>query len=148
MRVIFLDFDGVIRIPPDGEWIQQPPSEFCQSRMKLLATVCRQADAQIVISSDWRHMESVDTNTDNLLPYLARFMHADWATPITGHRWNEVARWLTQHPEVTHYAILEDFEPHFDGCPPAMRGRIVWCNNRHGLLPKHAGRIIELLNRN
>lgn len=147
MKVIFLDYDGVIRLPPDGDWVCQPASEYCQARMKMLAFVCRDYDAKIVISSDWRHMESEEVNRHNLAPYLTPFLHSDWRTTVTGRRWNEVQEWLTRHPKVGSYSILEDFEPHFEGCPPEMLARIVWCNNRHGLVPSLVGRLITTLNK-
>jgi hypothetical protein len=144
-KVIFLDMDGVIRLPPEGDWIQQPPSEYCQARMKLLAKVCLQTGAQIVVSSDWRLMENFNAISSHLQPHLTHHLHPDWRTPTTGKRWNEVEAWLVTHQEVSHYAILEDFEPHFESCPTNMKARIVWCNNRHGLVPQHVDRLIQLL---
>lgn len=143
--VIFLDFDGVIRVAVDGGWIAADQAEFCQGRMKMLGEVCRETAAKIVVSSDWRNLENLDEIRALLAPYLARYLHEDWATPICGHRWNEVARWLRDHDEVARYAILEDFAPHFDGCSQEMHARLVLCTNRYGLVPELAGRVIQLL---
>jgi hypothetical protein len=146
--VIFLDFDGVIRVAVQGGWITADQAEFCQSRMKLLAAICANTGAAIVVSSDWRYLENHQEIKRHLSPYLAALLHPDWATPITGHRWNEVEHWLARHPEVKRYAILEDFAPHFDGCGEAMQSRLILCTNRHGLVPELVPRITAILSRN
>jgi hypothetical protein len=147
-RVIFLDFDGVIRVAVEGGWIAADQAEFCQSRMKMLAEVCRDTGARIVVSSDWRHLENLAEIKIRLAPHLTPHLHPDWCTPICGHRWNEVARWLRGHEEVAHYAILEDFAPHFEGCGPQMQSRLVLCTNRYGLVPELAARLRQLLPEN
>lgn len=146
--VIFLDFDGVIRVAVSGGWVGPDSFEFCQLRMKVLREVCQKTGAKIVVSSDWRNMENRQEIEGYLSPYLAEHLHGDWATPITGHRWNEVAAWLLRHPEVTSYAILEDFAQHFEGCPPAMAERLLLCNNRHGLVPAITERLLCILPHN
>ena len=146
--VIFLDFDGVIRITMDGGWLGPDRSEFCQLRMKVLREVCQKTRAKIVVSSDWRNIGNRSEIEGHLSPYLADQLHDDWATPITGHRWNEVATWLRKHPEVTSYAILEDFAPHFEGCPPEMEKRLMLCTNRHGLVPASTERLLCILPQN
>lgn len=132
--IIFLDFDGVIRVSDAGTGLSPDPADFCHVRMLLLASICMQTRAKIVVSSDWRNLDNRHQIESHLSPWLASYLHDDWATPICGHRWNEVERWLAHHPEVTRYAILEDFAPHFKDCPPAMASRLVLCNNRHGLV--------------
>jgi len=146
--VIFLDFDGVIRVAVDGGWIAADQAEFCQSRMKMLGQVCRETGAKIVVSSDWRHLENLEEIRGYLAPYLTPHLHEDWNTPICGHRWNEVDRWLRDHDEVERYAILEDFAPHFDGCGKDMKARLILCTNRYGLVPELVPRITEILSHN
>ena len=143
--IIFLDFDGVIRVAPQGGFITADAVQFCQHRMELLGGVCRETGAKIVVSSDWRNMENLHEIIGHLTPHLHLHLHADWATPICGHRWNECERWLRDHPEVSRYAILEDFLPHFDGCPADMASRLILCSNRHGLVPELIPRFLALL---
>ncbi len=145
VKIIFLDFDGVIRIPIDRGGLAADPADFCQATMRLLGTVCQLTGARIVVSSDWRNVDNRPAIEQHLSPHLAHHLHVDWATPICGKRWNEVQRWLLSHPEVTGYAILEDWEQHFEGCPAAMRDRLHLCNNRHGLVPQIAHRLIGQL---
>lgn len=139
--IIFLDFDGVIRIATDDTG---RTSEFCQGRMAMLASICSDTGAKIVVSSDWRNAGNLAEIRDHLSPYLAGYLHADWATPICGHRWNEIARWMIGR-RVRSYAILDDFAPHFDGCPPEMADRLVLCSGRFGLLAPLAQRVRQHL---
>jgi hypothetical protein len=142
--IIFLDFDGVIRVS-DGGIGMGDGFDFCQSRMKMLATVASQCGARIVVSSDWRNFGNRQEIEILLSPYLDDLLHEDWMTPICGPRWNEVAKWLGSHPDVTNYAILDDFIQHFEGCPEGMRSRLLLCTNRYGLVPEISMRIPALL---
>lgn len=144
-KVIFLDFDGVIRIAIDGGGVSAPDAFFCQGRMRSLGNICKQTGARIVVSSDWRGIMERDLVARHLGPFLDDHLHPDWMTPICGPRWTEVSRWLRQHPEVKRYVILEDCRVHFEGCQRDMAERIVWCNNRHGLVPELFARTLGLL---
>lgn len=147
-RVIFLDFDGVIRVAVDSGLGGLHKAEFCQKRMQMLGEVCRATGAQIVVSSDWRNIDNLLEIQGCLFPYLTPYLHKDWSTPICGHRWNEVNRWLREHAEVTQYAILEDFAPHFEGCGRDMQSRLVLCTNRYGLVSELAERVTKLILQN
>jgi hypothetical protein len=147
-RVVFLDFDGVIRVVVEKGFFTLDEAEFCQIRMKVLREVAQITGCRYVVSSDWRNADNRREIEAHLSPYLADMLHGDWATPITGRRWNEIAAWLIRHPEVTEYAILDDFDPHFDGCPPPMKDRLFLCSNRHGLVPDITARLIGFLSRN
>lgn len=141
--VVFLDFDGVIRVAVEGGWVTADAAEFCQIRMKALREVAQLTGVRYVVSSDWRNMGNRDEIEGHLSPYLSDMLHEDWATPITGHRWNEVQVWLARHPEVTEYVILDDFAQHFDGAPDAMLSRLLLCTNRYGLTPEITSRLIS-----
>ena len=143
MNIIFLDFDGVVRVADTCGFIGPDTAQFCGARLRRLRWCCEQTGARIVVSSDWRNLDNRPDIERHLSPHLAELLHEDWATPICGKRWHEVQRWLVAHPEVTDYAILEDFEQHFEGCPTGMRERLHLCNNRHGLVPAIACRVIE-----
>jgi len=147
VNIIFLDFDGVVRVADACGFIGPDAAYFCGERLRRLRWCCEQARAKIVVSSDWRSLENRDEIEAHLSPWLDGLLHEDWATPICGHRWTEVGAWLVRHPEVRSYAILEDFEAHFRGCPPAMAARIVWCNNRHGFVAALAHRLVALFPR-
>lgn len=145
-RVIFLDFDGVIRLIPTrdpaihGEGVSILPAEMVPHKMAYVAKACVDLDADIVVTSDWRK-ENALTKTNNLdevkamlephIPWY--FLHTDWCTPVWSFRYREVELWLEQHPEVTDYVILEDMPVHFEDASEAMKQKIVWCSHREGL---------------
>ncbi len=145
MKVIFLDFDGVIRVSVDGGWVTPDQAEFCGARMASLAKACRDLDCKIVVSSDWRQWDNRLEIEALLKPHLAQCLHDDWSTPIIGQRWKEVRKWLDGHPEVVNYAILEDYLPHFEGCPEHMNERIVLCTNRYGFVQELHRKLYSLL---
>lgn len=146
--VVFLDFDGVIRLafhsPAKGLY----GGIFIPEKMEMLRCAVLRCGAKLVISSDWRNMENREEIQKMLEPHLNDLLHPDWATPISGHRWNQVQAWLVSHPEVTDYAILEDFAPHFEGCPTEMRERLLLCSNRHGIVPNIMARMETILTQN
>lgn len=134
-KILFLDFDGVIRLgPEDGGGLFKFEPRFCADRLRRLRWLCGHTGARVVVTSDWRHMESRQQMEAHLSPWLVDYLHADWSTAVHGKRWQEVALWLAAH-HVDRYAILEDFRPHFEGAPAGMRDCVFWCNNRHGLVP-------------
>lgn len=141
MRTVFLDLDGVVRL---GDENGRNPA-FCQVRLDRLREVCHLADAKIVVTSDHRH-SGREWNAEALGEVLTNRFHDDWATPHLQWRWKEVRSWLADHPEITGYAILEDSRCHFEGCPPEMAERIVWCNNRFGFVETLRHHALEILN--
>lgn len=147
MKVLFLDFDGVIRVRCD--WSDAPDKmDFCPDRMRRVAQIVAHAGASIVVSSDWRLLEEERAVLRLMEPSLMReLFHEDWSTPVSAPRWKEIQMWLLAHPEVTSYAILDDFATHFEGAPQAMMERLVLCSNRHGLVPQLVGRTAGILNR-
>ena len=144
-KILFLDFDGVIRICPTDHFPEPNTPVFCPERMERIADIIHITQAKIVITSDWRNADNLHEIKKHLHPHLDLHLHKDWSTPITGHRWNEVEAWLTNHPEVTTYAILEDFAPHFEGAPQQMKDRIILCTNRHGYTPSMTNKLTTLL---
>ena len=118
MKVIFLDFDGVINndvwfenLTPerraDGDFTMLDPSLI--NRIRLLV---EKSGANIVVSSAWRTWHE----TPEAL--ISLFNEAGWdgapiidITPVMASnikRGFEVNAWLSKHPEVTSYVILDD----------------------------------------
>ena len=58
MKVIFLDFDGVITIPP--KWYLKA------DKIKWIKKIVDETDAKIVVSSSWR-MDSVEETIDKMI---------------------------------------------------------------------------------
>lgn len=123
MKIVFLDFDGVVSTPrahmartdaplPD-RWIDP-------IAVKLFNLLCEATDAAVVISSSWRLLyDGRESFREMMLRNgFAAALHADWRTErIDGPRGDEVAEWLSRHPEVTAHAILDDESDFRDGQP-------------------------------
>lgn len=124
MKILFLDFDGVInsertRLAFGGHPDDFRPAErakFDPVAIALVARLCRVTGAKIVVSSGWRNLHSVEECAQELaLPIIDQtpFMGADvYAGSIM--RGHEIQAWLDAHPEVTHYAIVDDMADMLD----------------------------------
>lgn len=117
MKVIFLDFDGVITIP--SRWI------INKDRLRNLKKIVDETDAKIVVSSSWRsstiertknvilNHEDREQINNKLMQWLADNIYditpyiSDDKYKGTG-RGGEIQTWLDAHPEVDNYVILDD----------------------------------------
>lgn len=113
MKVLFLDIDGVLNCARTDTKLDESFGLFkgmdgLDSR--LLERFLRWWDPEyikIVISSNWR----LD---GRFLVYLkkSKIDYID-VTQNLGSRRQEILLWLTHHPDVTHYAILDDVHHNF-----------------------------------
>jgi hypothetical protein len=113
-RVLFLDFDGVIltlrtTLAHGRGWNR------AQCDMVLVTAIRRvcETGVRIVVSSTWRTLGTMAM--DKLRECgLADHVHEDWRTKelaapeLHGDRPLELREWLSRHPEVTDYRILDD----------------------------------------
>lgn len=145
MKVIFLDFDGVITIPP--RWY---------IKADLIKNVKRIVDAtgaKIVVSSAWR-MDSVEETIGKMIGWPKRCPRNkmlnwlidnlyDVTHTYRGLRGDEIKDWLDEHSDVENYVIIDD-----DG---DMRDdqlyHFVQTNFEDGLTEVETKRAIKVLNR-
>ena len=121
MKVIFLDFDGVITTEA-SEW------RLDTDKMLLVKRICDETNAKIVISSSWRRLTLGDTfnmlseyeQSGKEVPFILR----DYVVGITNRmfafkegnvhihyglpRGCEISRYLTEHKDISKYVILDD----------------------------------------
>lgn len=132
MKVMFLDFDGVLNSQQSAvfwhnrrdqskwendmyrdwkgtlkEYIAQ---EFCPIALSNVEELIRKVpDLKVVVSSTWRLGETVETLRQILYPSK---IIGDALIGVTESfsrtRGNEIQKWLNEHPEVTHYVIIDD----------------------------------------
>lgn len=138
--ILFLDFDGVLRIGLEGGWASASSAYFAPEKLRLLADILEPLKTRIVISSDWRDF-GLKHCQEQLGSRLSRMIHPDWQITRDTIRWHEVELWLDNHPEIEKFCILDDMSSLFSGAPPRIFNRVVLCNNRHGLVPSLVGRI-------
>lgn len=145
MKVLFLDVDGVLnRCALSNQGLE---TDKCD----LLADLCRTTGCKVVVSSMWRKyplcMERL------LAMFASRGIAFAGQTPVLTSvtpnsliilssvpRREEIQAWLKDHPEVTHYAIVDDDTDADNGA-----GRYVRTRSNDGLQPKHVEAITELL---
>lgn len=121
MRIVFLDFDGVVTTLKSN-W------NLDNEKMEMVKRICDETGAKIVISSSWRRYTLADTiesltiklEEKGLQPFLmpeyviditARmyaFKHGKREEHFRIYRGVEIEQWLSEHPEVTNYVILDD----------------------------------------
>ena len=132
MKIIFLDFDGVLltgrtRMAYGSSWSSAKPDRVV---CKLLDRVCA-TGPRIVVSSAWRDIEQACKEKLNQGDLL-EFLHADWRTDPKGYcRPKEISNWLAAHPEVTDYVIIDD-EDH--GWTDEQRVKFLPCDPMEGML--------------
>lgn len=163
MKVIFLDFDGVITTLESG-W------NLCTKKMQLLGEIIEKTDARIVISSSWRRNTLEDTikfisgdsihSKDNPFPHCDKvigitdrmyaFSWNDKVNERTGRRPNyliprgvEIDRWLKINGhDVDNYVILDDDNDMLY----CQRNNFVQTDPYKGLSEENVEQAIKILN--
>lgn len=146
--ILFLDVDGVLN---HRDIFGGPRPHLCRKAVDRLNRVVTATGCKIVLSSTWRKM---DAHVDELRAFGGfPSPHEDWRTidmPFivrnglivsTAMRGNEIAEWLSRHPEVTRYAIVDDDS---DMLPEQMPF-FVQTSFETGLTDEHASRLTALL---
>lgn len=154
-KILFLDVDGVLNnegVFKDRRFGYMPLDHLCIER---LHNVVRETGCKIVLSSAWREIERLEKALDAHLvfevynglgadPLLVR--HDDRSTRrLSGDAYNgrgsEIAEWLSRHPEVTGYAIVDD-----DGdMLPEQTDRFVRTTFDTGMTDEDAAKLITIL---
>lgn len=92
LRIIFLDFDGVLHPTSAGA------SDLC-SRSRLLAEVLAGVECDIIISSSWRHHDHLSDIIARLPSSLQPLVRGATGDPFIGRwpRYNEIMTYLRHH---------------------------------------------------
>ena len=118
MKVIFLDFDGVIT-SPDSKW------KIDMHKIKIINDICDKTDAKIVVTSTWRmgYHDDVYACHERLKRYFIKNNYLDnfkdtfdkfisniigMTECIGGLRGDEIKSYMNEHPEVENYVIIDD----------------------------------------
>ena len=148
MKAIFLDFDGVITIPP--RWYLKA------DKIKYIKRIVDETGAKIIVSSSWR-MDTVEETRKNMI-YKEKRCPSNkmlyWlidniydVTPWVGlgnGRGGEIQQWLNDHPEFDNYVILDDDHDMWD----SQMYHFVQTNYEDGITEVETVRAIKVLNKN
>lgn len=151
MKIIFLDFDGVITIPP--KW------RFNNAKIKYIKKIVDETNAKIVVSSSWR-MKTIDETIERIKKWNYKHTKSklfDWfinnlydVTPWdsdskysgTG-RGGKIQTWLDDHSDVDNYVIIDDDSDMLD----SQLYHFVETNYEDGITEVEAHRAIKILNK-
>lgn len=142
-KVIFLDFDGVLSTTRSC-LVFGNSTDFDSIAVRMLSNLCAATGVKIVCSSS-RTNPGHKGNFQETLTLLTEagfdpvHLHKDWScffdmlTPRKAH----ISQWLSEHPEVTHYAIIDDEAV---GLPNMVR-----VTDADGLQAKHFDKLARIL---
>lgn len=159
MKVIFLDFDGVLnsqgsfvledRIRKDNVRRQgvkgRVPETLCHVCTSNFQIVLDQyPDVKVVLSTTWRTLYSMEWLKAKLESYHIQSNRVIDKTPVHygDNRGNEIQEWLDKHPEVTHYIVIDDNDW---GISPLHGDRFVKTTWESGMTFQHAVEAVEKL---
>lgn len=144
MKILFLDVDGVLN---RQSLLTADAATFvlCPKACARLKVLIKKTGAKVVLSSSWRLSE----------PHVAFLrehgvmdeVHEDWCTKeFSGKcmRGFEIDEWLSRHPEVKRYAIVDDY----DGILPKQRRYFIRTSFVLGLQDRHVTRLVAILGEN
>jgi len=161
MKIIFLDIDGVLNHEDWFEKVQKPMSKAAKEieilgkmgncifwtwhidpeKVELIHKIQKETDAKIVLSSSWRHMEDVkrilEMRNIDFIDVTPDFIETD------GDRGEEIQDWLHNHPEVTHFVIIDDDSDMLE----TQMNNFIQTDGQMGLQKEHVKQAIEILNK-
>lgn len=114
MKVLFLDFDGVLNSQKylrlnGGDGVSIDPS-----RMTLLRQIVLECDAKIVLSTSWREhweiesAECSETGKKINEIFEKAGLEIQDKTPTLRRREEEIEAWLREHPDTENFVVLDD----------------------------------------
>lgn len=148
VKVLFLDIDGVLN-SHEYLYVQRTEAFRCEdlaaqidpAAVERLNDIIARTGCEVVLSSVWRLNRGLMKTWRALLVHGFKYRIID-STPAdcNGYRGKQILSWLTDHPEVAQYAVVDDSDD-MDG----VRDRLVQTTFRHGLQDEHVDRLVELL---
>jgi hypothetical protein len=158
MKVIFLDFDGVLNSEASFRYelrrknnrVPDSLSDVCCSNLQYILD--QDADVKLVISSTWRKMHTMEELRNFLSGRFINPSKIIGKTPsvFSGHRGHEIKLWLEENPNVTKYVVIDDDDDagtalyQEEGKPNDERGHFFQTSPEDGLLFKQAKQIAKL----
>ena len=143
MKVIFLDFDGVI-----NDYFSF--NEVNKKNVDVLKRIIDKTEAKVVVTSS--HKYAWQRNGNNYKMQNNRYVSKlsqkgveifDVTPYANGNREEEILEYLKNHPEITGYVILDD-----DYIIESVKDHEIFIDLQAGLKEEHIQPAIEILNGN
>lgn len=149
MKVIFLDFDGVLNSTKYMLACGKSGLVFDPTKMLLLQQIQRATDAKIVLSTSWREYWSAESEKCTPTGHTINAVFREYGlrifdkTPeLNTAREREIEAWLGHH-KVKNFVVLDDRLMHAD----FLDGHYIKTSDYFGGLDEtDAARVIEILN--
>lgn len=146
MKILMLDFDDVLnsqrsatcwgwgpnRPPKDKKDLSQniENPRLDAVAVALIRKLCENTDAKIVLTTNWRWYFSIQAFIDMFGKYYdwhdAPIIDITHQRRMRPERGCEIIDWLEDHPEITHYVII-------DNLPLSFRKNFVYVEGDNGL---------------
>ena len=150
--ILFLDVDGVLN--HEAIFLRNIHPPLDPELVARLNRLCEATGAQVVLSSSWR-ADAFSNGLEDDLRATGALRHAHptdprtkWLNAVSNGgvimarvRGAEITEWLSRHPEVTPYAIVDDSS---DMLPEQMP-RFVQTDFQAGGLTEHHAKALEAL---
>jgi len=152
MKVIFLDFDGVLNSYPYDCQRTSEQGNIDETRLPLLKSIVDAIQAKIVLSSSWRKHWNKDKNLCDTIGREIESLFSKYNLTIfdktpelsNNDREKEIKLWLNENKAVSRFVILDDMLLGFGN----LQEYLVNTNYRigRGLEKIHVEKAIKLLN--
>ena len=150
MKVIFLDFDGVLNCEKYIQSCEENGVIIDPAKMLLLKKLINATEAEIVLTTSWReHWDKHISKCDNIGIKINEIFKKydleifDKTTKLKSSREAEIKDWLNKNIEVGDFVVLDDAFLSAD----YLDGHFVKTSNYFGGLDKNdVKKAIEILN--
>ncbi len=151
MKVIFLDFDGVLNSTKDDRVNNKTHVIINADKLAMLEKIVSKTDARIVLSTSWKtHWSNIESQCDNIGLFINQTFRKynldiyDKTPVLKTGRENEIKTWLINNPKVDNYVILDDMILY----DKAFENRYIKISDYFGGLNKSdVEKAIEILNK-
>ncbi len=114
MKVIFLDFDGVLNSEKYLRKVGETGVVIDPARMSLLKEIVDKTGAKIVLTTSWREHWEKNATDNNICKTINDIFKKhgleifDKTPKQNTKREDEIKSWLDAHPEVANFVVLDD----------------------------------------
>ncbi len=153
MKVIFLDFDGVLNSDKYIKSCGHFGVVLDPKRMELLEKIVSATDAVIVLSTSWRsHWDADEGKCDEIGKIINSVFHNyrleiyDKTDIFSIRREDEIAAWIAENGDIESFVVLDDALLDEIGF---LKGRVVRTSfYKNGLEEQDVEKAVEILNLN